>query len=165
MDAPRTEQRPSVAEALIGLRRWPARRWLAVAGAAIGVALLVGIPTGVISTPWYTRMTPVLWWNYPIWAATAALSGVALATYVRTGNRSDSPRVGILSGGILSTFAVGCPICNKLVVLAIGTSGALNIWAPVQPVLGAGALAVLAYAVIRRLQAEVSCPATPRQAA
>ncbi len=165
MNSPRTQQRPSIAEALTGLRRWPARRWFAVLGAAAVVALLVGIPTGVISTPWYTRMTPVLWWNYPIWAATAALSGLAVATYVRTGNRGDSPRVGILGGGILSTFAVGCPICNKLVVLAIGTSGALNVWAPVQPVLGAGAVALLAYAVLRRLQAEFSCPAAPRQAA
>lgn len=128
------------------------------------VALLIGIPTGLIATPWYTRMTPTLWWNYPIWVATAVLSGLALATYVRTGNRSETPSAGVFGGGILSTLAVGCPICNKLVVLAVGTSGALNIWAPVQPVLGAVALAVLAYAVIRRLQAETGCPVTPRRA-
>lgn len=162
---PRTSPRPPVYQALMGLRLWPARRWFGAAGAALIVGLLVGIPTGVITTPWYTRMTPVQWWNYPIWAATAVLSGLALATYIRAGTRSDSMRVGVFGGGILSTFAVGCPICNKLVVLAIGTSGALNIWAPIQPVLGAGALAVLAYAVIRRLQAEIRCPASQQQAA
>lgn len=33
-------------------------------------------------------------------------------------------------------FAVGCPACNKIAVILLGTSGALNLWAPVQPVLG-----------------------------
>ena len=29
-------------------------------------------------------MTPVLWWNYPVGAVTALLSGMILATFVRT---------------------------------------------------------------------------------
>lgn len=148
-----------MSEALTGLQVWPMRRWLAATGGAVVVAVLVGVPTGLISTPWYTRMTPVQWWNYPIWVATVVLSGLAVATYVRTNESSDSSAAGVLGGGILSAFAVGCPVCNKLVVIAIGTSGALNVWAPIQPVLGVAALALLAYALVRRLRAEVSCPA------
>lgn len=33
-------------------------------------------------------------------------------------------------------FAVGCPICHKLVVAALGISGALTYVAPVQPLRG-----------------------------
>ena len=47
-------------------------------------------------------------------------------------------------GGALTFFAVGCPVCNKLVVLALGFSGALTYFAPLQPALG---IAALAYAV------------------
>jgi hypothetical protein len=27
-------------------------------------------------------MTPVLWWNYPVWVLTAILTGLIVATYV-----------------------------------------------------------------------------------
>ncbi len=121
-------------------------------------ALIVGIPTGVIPTSFYTRMTPVQWWNYPILAATVLLTGLAIATYVRPTAGNGARIGGITGGGLLSAFAVGCPICNKLVVAALGVSGALNIWAPIQPILGLAALALLGIALISRLRGEFSCP-------
>jgi hypothetical protein len=51
-------------------------------------------------------------------------------------------------GGLLSAFVIGCPVCNKLVVMALGFSGALTYFAPLQPLLGAAAL-VLTLAVLR----------------
>jgi hypothetical protein len=42
---------------------------------------------------------------------------------------------------------VGCPICNKIVVALLGVSGALGVWAPVQPILAVLSLALLATAV------------------
>lgn len=104
-------------------------RRVLVGGAAVVVtALLIGIPTGVIETSWYHRMTPVLWWNYPVWALSSILTGALVATYVR------DPAVPVPAtqggktflGSTLSLFAVGCPICNKLVVMAIGVTGALT---------------------------------------
>jgi hypothetical protein len=59
---------------------------------------------------------------------------------------------------LLSFFAVGCPICNKVVVVALGTSGALSWFAPVQPYLGVVALGLLAWALRVRLRGEVACP-------
>ena len=132
-----------------------------VIGALAGVvaALAIGIPTGIIHTSWYTRMTPVLWWNYPVWAVSSILTGALVATYVR------DPAVPVpatqggktFAGNMLSLFAVGCPICNKLVVMAIGVSGALTWFAPIQPVLAAGSLGLLAYALWSRRRAMVSC--------
>lgn len=136
---------------------WTRRRALAAVAAAVMTALVMGIPTGIIETQFYTRMTPVVWWNYPVWAASAILTGLVLATYVR-GPATGVPVTGRASaGGVLSLFAVGCPICNKLVVSLIGVSGALNLWAPLQPVLGAAGLLLLGYGLRVRVKGERSC--------
>ena len=148
----------------MALRSWPAARWLSAAVGTVVAGLVVGIPTGIISTGLYQRMTPVLWWNYPVWAATSVLSGLLLATFVRTRSHPHSPDSGAtggLIGSTLSFLAVGCPICNKIVVAALGVSGALNIWAPVQPALGALSVALLAWAFSRRLRNERSCAMPP----
>jgi len=139
------------------LRGWQARHWAAALGGAGLAAVLVGVPTGIIRTSLYRRMTPVLWWNYPVWAATALLEGFLLASYVRAGSgKASTGRA--TAGGVLSFLAVGCPVCNKLIVLAIGVSGALSYWAPVQPFLAAASLALLGFAVRRRLRGLQSCP-------
>jgi hypothetical protein len=49
-------------------------------------------------------------------------------------------------------------VCKKLVVLAIGISGAMSYWAPVQPFLALASLALLWIAVRRRLRGLQSCP-------
>lgn len=138
--------------------RWGWQRWLVAALGALSAGLLIGIPTGIIETSFYSRMTPVLWWNYPVWAVTSILTGTLLATYVRA--EPAMPRSGagrLTGGGVLSAFAVGCPICNKLVVAALGVSGALTIWAPIQPLLGVGSVALLVVALIGRFRGERAC--------
>ena len=55
---------------------------------------------------------------------------------------------------------MGCPVCNKLVLLALGSAGALTWFEPVQPVLQVLAIALLAWALRRRLRGELSCPTT-----
>ena len=103
--------------------------------------------------------TPVEPWAVPVLVLTALLSGLLIATYFRLGDQPDVDRPGKLgsAGGLLSFFAVGCPICNKVVVIALGTSGALTWFAPVQPYLGVIALGLLAWALRVRLRGEVAC--------
>ncbi|MEU0681308.1 MULTISPECIES: hypothetical protein [Streptomyces] len=148
------------------MRTWPVRRWVVALAVTVLAALVIGVPTGVISTPLYTRMTPVLWWNYPVWAVTSALEGLLVATYVRGAEpapqdqevSASRPRTArALAAAVLSAFAVGCPICNKLVVLAIGVSGAMSFWAPAQPVLALASIALLAHALVRRLRTAEAC--------
>lgn len=131
---------------------------VAVAAAAL-VALAVGIPSALVANPIFVRMTPAPWWSYAVWALTAVLSGVLAATYVGrpAAVSSSPPRAGILAN-IGSLLAVGCPVCNKLVVAAVGVSGALGVWAPLQPLIAAAALMVLGWALWRRLVALRSCP-------
>lgn len=147
------------------MRSWSSMRWLAAVAGAIVTAVLVGVPTDLVDTPLFTRMTPVVWWNYPIWIATALLAGLVLATYVGTPQQQPVGARGATSGGLLSFLAVGCPVCNKLVVAALGSSGALQVFAPLQPVLGIGSVALLSFALRRRLQTERACSVPAGQAA
>jgi hypothetical protein len=140
------------------LRSWTAWQWGAgVAGAALA-AVLIGIPTGIIQTPFYHRMTPVTWWSHPAWALTAVFEGALLATYVRAGGARRASTGHATTGGVLSFLAVGCPVCNKLVVLAAGASGALSYWAPVQPFLAVASAGLLVFAVRQRLRGVKRCP-------
>lgn len=145
------------------VRQWPISRWITVIVGATTSALVIGIPTGIVGTPWYTRMTPVLWWNYPIWIVTALLSGLLLATYVRSPAATGLPSRAGVGGNALSLLAVGCPVCNKLVVMAVGVSGAMTLWAPIQPILAVSALVLLAWAVWIRIDTEQRCPVPPRR--
>ena len=135
------------------------RRMVVGVLAAVAVALMIGIPTGIIETPWYTRMTPVLWWNYPVWALSALLTGGLAATYVRDPSVPAPATEGgkTFTGAILAVFAVGCPICNKLVVLALGVSGALTWFGPIQPLLALASLGLLTYALWARRRSAVAC--------
>lgn len=141
--------------------RWPRRRVRAALLATGVFALAVGIPTGVVTTPLYTRMTPVLWWNYPVWAVTSVLGGLMVATYIRRPDET-APRNGATvasGGGLLTAFAVGCPVCNKLIVAILGVSGAMTIWAPLQPLLAILSVVGLLWVLRRRLRNEYACSA------
>lgn len=59
---------------------------------------------------------------------------------------------------MLAWFAVGCPVCNNLALLALGYSGALTWFAPAQPFLAALALVLSVIAVLSRLRGQVACP-------
>jgi len=146
------------------LRHWPLRKWSTAAVAALVVALVVGLPTDVIPNPVFGRSVGVTWWSYPVLVVTAVLGGLLVATYVRVPEqeRADRPaRTGGL-GGLLSFFAVGCPVCNKVVVLALGTVGARRWFEPFQPYLAAVSIALLVVALRARLRNASVCalPAT-----
>ncbi|MFE1310499.1 hypothetical protein [Streptomyces sp. NPDC058755] len=143
------------------MRTWTPRQWSAAVAVALVAGVAIGVPTGVVPTPFYTRMTPVLWWNYPVWAVSSLLMGLLVATYVGQPSavKNSGPRSRrAVFAGLLSAFAVGRPICNKLVVLAIGVSGALSYWAPAQPFLAIASLALLVHALVRRLRTAGACP-------
>jgi hypothetical protein len=148
-------------ETLAAIRGWGVRRHLAALVAGAGWLALSGVPTDLIDTPLFVRMTPPEWWNYPLWVAGAVLVGLLAATYVADPGQSrsgDSQGGKVFGGGLLSVYAVGCPVCNKLVVLALGASGALTYFGPAQPVLGLLSVGLLLYALRARLAGEASCP-------
>ncbi|QDQ99015.1 hypothetical protein FO059_14545 [Tomitella fengzijianii] len=117
--------------------------------AAVATAVIVGVPTDIIANPWFSREIPVRWWEYPVLAATCLLTAAWFAIRM-TRPQDTTGKSGAYGGAALALFAVGCPVCNKLVLLAVGTSGALGLWAPIQPYLAVVSLALLGAAVAYR---------------
>lgn len=144
------------------LRGWTRRQVGVAVVAATLVALAIGVPTDVIPNPVFGRPVPVTWWSYPTLLITAVLGGMLAATYVRdrhtaTPDELDAPTRRGSVAGVLSFFAVGCPVCNKLVIVALGTTGARQWFEPVQPVLAVVSIALLAWAVRSRLRSQGAC--------
>lgn len=131
-----------------GARRWTIRL---VRGALAGMITLVvvGIPTDIIDTPLFGREVPVRVWELPVLLATALLTAVWFGID-KPASQADRTSTSAALAVVSTFFAVGCPVCNKLVLLALGTSGALGLWAPIQPILAGVSLTMLAGAVIYR---------------
>lgn len=138
------------------------RRWypaLIGAGCAVAAAVAIGVPTGVVPSPWFLRMSAVPWWAYPVWACAALLIGVIAARRVRW---RTPPRSGAqLFGGVGTAVAVGCPACNQVIALTVGPA-ATGLWALVQPVVGLVSILGLVWVAARQRSrtASASQPAT-----
>ena len=156
------------------VRQWPRRRWVMVVVGGLVTGLLVALPTAVIPNPIFGREIGVTWWSYPVVVATAILGGLLIATYVRPRSEAVDPvdtaepeeldrasKLG-MAGALVSFFAVGCPVCNKLVLLALGTSGAITWFAPIQGYLAVASVALMAVALRARLRGEIACSVPAR---
>lgn len=138
---------------------WSARRWVVSVVAAIVTYLVVGLPTAVIENPIFGRAVEVTPWSVPALVITSVLFGLLVASYFRNDvitPEEKSIKIGGI-GAVLSYLAVGCPVCNKLVLIALGSTGAIKYFAPVQPFLAWLAVILLAFAVQQRLAKESSC--------
>lgn len=143
------------------IRALPAVTFVRAIPIAIVAGLAIGIPSDLIDTRFFGRPVATRPIDYVILAVTVALIGLILAI------RPDAPpevnaaqQTRAMWGGFVSFLAVGCPVCNQLVVGLIGVSGALSWWAPVQPIVGLAAVALLVYALRQRLNTYqiTSCP-------
>jgi len=155
--------------------------------------LFVALTTDMIDNPVFGREIPPTWWSWPSLIVTSVLVGWLTATYIRPKRPSRAAMVSAgmfpdaraavsldlsddgaepaqkrgLVGAALTYFAVGCPVCNKLVLLVLGWNGAITWFEPFQPVLQLGAIALLIWAIATRVKYKDSCPSSllPRRAA
>lgn len=149
------------------MRHWGPRRWLAAGLASLASLLVLGLPTDLVPNPVFGRQIAAPTWSYVALVVTSVLAGLVLATYVRdavpTGTSGPTvsadavERRRVTLGGLLSFLAIGCPTCNKLVVVALGSSGALTWFEPLQPALAVAGIVLLGVALRRRLEGEVRC--------
>lgn len=150
----------------VALSTWSARRWWSALIFGLGIAVIIALPTAVIPNPIFGRSIETTWWSYPTVIITGILGGLLMATYVREpaeapkpeddGEKDSALRWGTI-GGFVSFFAVGCPVCNKLVLIAIGASGAVTWFAPIQPFLALASIAFMVWALNERLKNQNSC--------
>lgn len=127
--------------------------WFKAALYSLGAAVLIGIPTVLIPNPIFAREIGTTGADYVIFALSSLLIGMTWAFPDATpdgeGSASETENRSLL--GAFGTFlAVGCPTCNKIVLLLLGSSGALTYFAPVQPLLGIGAVLLIGAALRRR---------------
>jgi hypothetical protein len=143
-------------------------------------ALAYGLVAAIIPNPVFGRQIPPEPFAVAVWLLSAPLMGIIGATYssawapatrplvilgregagsvsTPTASRDDDRATWL--GGVASFgafLAIGCPVCNKLALVLLGTSGALSIWAPIQPILGAASLLLLAATAAWRLRLRAS---------
>lgn len=147
-------------------------RRFAIWAAAWTLAALLGfgLVAAIIPNPVFGRQIPPEPFAIAVWLLSAPLMGLIAATYsvappATSGiatpltaapprSSSSEPRSTTVStiAGLGAFLAIGCPICNKIVLVLLGTSGALTVFAPLQPVIGAASLVLLAATLVWRLR-------------
>jgi hypothetical protein len=149
--------------AIGALRRLGPFGWARVAMWSAVFAAVISIPTRLIPNGWFRRMTPTRPQDYVFLAVASALGGLVVGLRRRTGGAQD--RVAA-AGGVGTFLAVGCPVCNQLVVALIGVGGATSVFAPIQPLIGVGSVVLLAWALRATLRDGSRCalPADERMA-
>ncbi|MDO5726929.1 MAG: hypothetical protein Q4Q03_03285 [Bowdeniella nasicola] len=125
------------------------RRFAIATAAAVATALFIGLPACIIPNPIFGREVPVRAWEYPVFAASVLLTFAWFAIQAPRRIRDDRRLAG---GLVLALFAVACPVCNKIVLLLLGVSGAMGIWAPLQPWVAGISLGALAFALWLRIR-------------
>ncbi len=128
-----------------------------------------GLASAIIPNPVFGRSIAPEPFAVAVWIASAPLIGIVTATYVvppptpplaatielraEPAPAADDAGGGALGwiGGFAAFLAIGCPVCNKVALLVLGTGGAMSIWAPLQPLVGVASLALLAGTLAWRL--------------
>ena len=146
---------------------------------AVASGLVFGIATAIIPNPVFGRSVAPTTFAIWTWLLSAPLMGLVMATYTAPAPPATSPieiipmapaaataerRTTALGSvaGFGAFLAIGCPVCNKIALLLLGASGAMTVYAPIQPYIGAASLALLAVTVAWRLRLRASggsCPA------
>lgn len=141
------------------------RRIGVAAVASLATFLLLGLSTALIENPVFGRSIDAPAWGFTALTLTSVLSGIILATYVATPLPPDTETATrrFSVGGALAFFAIGCPTCNKLVLIALGSSGAITWFAPIQPYLATAGIVLLVWVAITRLANDTSCRIPQRQ--
>ena len=141
------------------LLSWNIKRWIITVSVALLTYFLIALPAAVVKNPIFGRDTEPTDWSITVIVITSILTGLLSATYVKNEFSDENPRqlkIGS-AGTLLSFFAVGCPVCNKLVLFALGYSGAIQYFAPIQPYLALAGIALLMFSLRMRLNNEFSC--------
>ena len=143
---------------------------------ALASLAVYGLVAAIIPNPFFGRQIPPEPFAIGIWLLSAPLLGILGATYTApppagllepvplgAADSTSERRTSTLGtlGSLGAFLAIGCPICNKLVLLLLGTSGAIAVYAPLQPVLGAVSLALLAVTVGWRMRIRARGGACP----
>jgi hypothetical protein len=103
------------------------------------------------------RTFPVQWWNWVTLAASAALIGLIVATFIRPGGRRALAGAGSGSAGTIAAIVMACPVCSPLAIPLLGTGGLLAFLVPDRGWIALASIVLLALTLLLRLRAASSC--------
>lgn len=129
--------------------------------AFVGFVLLFGIPTALIPTPWFSRMIPARTLDYVFLLLNSGLIGAYIGVHAyEKHERSKRGDVLATTASLTNILAVGCPICNKILVALIGASAIMTYIEPARVwfgIVSAGLVGVALFLKIKNLRSCVSC--------
>jgi hypothetical protein len=155
------------------------RRFFASAIAWSLVPLVAfGLIAAIIPNPVFGRQIPPEPFAIAVWLVSAPLIGLLGATYtaravpasatmgalvlVPAGDLGERQGTTLGTVASLGTFlAIGCPVCNKIALVLLGASGAMTLFAPIQPIIGAASLMLLAATLAWRFRLRARGGACP----
>lgn len=126
---------------------------------AFGIlVLLFGIPTALLPNPWFRRMIPARAADYVFLLLNSALLAgyIALHLYEKHELRKGADALAA-SGGLLNILAVGCPVCNALLVALFGTSAIMAYIEPARVWIGVATSLLVGVAVYLKIKKVKSC--------
>lgn len=127
---------------------WRKRKAIIIGSvAAVAIAGVFGIWTVLIPNTFFTRMTPIHWYDYLFLAFTAILGGASIGFWYYGRGISRRCTAANASGMVGGVFSFGCAICNKLLLVLLGVSGVMTYFMPLQPYLGVVSVGLLSVGV------------------
>lgn len=119
-----------------------------VRGAAVAAAMFVVLGTfaALWSNPFFTRMTPAGGLEIALLFLQSVLAGVYMAL-----PRSPCGKRTAGTGAIIGFLGIACPVCNKLLVLIVGSALLLEYFEPMRLYVALGGAALLGLAVWLKL--------------
>ena len=117
-------------------------------GAAVAAAMFVALGTvaALWDNPFFMRMTPAGGFEIALLLLQSALAGV----YVGLPQSPCGKRTAG-AGAIIGFLGIACPVCNKVLVLLVGSALLLEYFEPLRLYVALGGAALLALAVWLRL--------------
>jgi hypothetical protein len=113
-------------------------------GVAVAVVMFVALGTlaALWSNPLFMRMTPVSGFEIALLLLQSILAGVYVGL---PSNQCGQRTAGF--GAIIGFLGIACPVCNKVLVLLVGTTMLLEYFEPMRLYVALGGVALLAVAV------------------
>lgn len=118
-----------------------------------GIAFLIlSMPTAVVKNQFFTRMTPVYWFDYLFLVINSVLIGLYYGLVFNNPSQKTCQveRKSYLAQG-LSFLGIACPICNKILVLFFGVTFLLTFLEPIRPYISLFSTVMLIWLIGRRL--------------
>ena len=117
-------------------------------GAAAAVAMFVALGTvaALWSNPFFMRMTPSSGFEIALLLLQSVLAGIYVGLPQSTcGTRTAG------AGAVIGFLGIACPVCNKVLVLLIGSTLLLEYFEPIRLYVALGGAVLLALAVWLKL--------------